>query len=112
MDKLSNFGIWFNRTIPVLVSILFTMISIRNLLHPATSAAESNIILSSATAYSVARVSMGAIPLAVAIIIFLSIFLKKQILYAVLFVFILITIVTLVRIASLKIDGHSDFGAK
>ncbi|HEX4849664.1 MAG TPA: DUF4345 family protein [Puia sp.] len=112
MDKLSNFGIWFNRAILLLVAFLFTMIATRNLLHPAASAAESNITLSSATAFSVARVSMGAIPLAVSISVFLSIFSKKRILAALLFVFILITIVTMVRIVSLNIDGHSEFGER
>lgn len=112
MDKLSQFGIWFNRIVLLLVSFLFTMIAARNLIYPAAAAAESNIVLSSATAFSVARVSMGAIPLAVALIIFISIFSKERIFNGLLFLFILIVTVTLVRVISLKVDGHSDFGQK
>jgi len=112
MDKLSFFGLWFNRVVLFLVSILFAIIATRNLLHPAEAAAVSNITLSSATAFSVARVSMGAIPLAIAVFMFISMFSVKQILSGLLFLFILIVTVTLVRVVSLVIDGHSDFGQK
>jgi len=112
MNRLSNFGIWYNRILLLLVAILFAIIALRNLVHPIAAATQSNIILSSATALSVARVMMGALPLSFAIFIFVSLFSDRQISRGVLFVFVLIGITTLVRIASLQIDGHSDFGEK
>jgi uncharacterized protein DUF4345 len=112
MNRLSNFGIWYNRILLLLVAILFAIIALRNLVHPIAAATQSNIILSSATALSVARVTMGALPLGFAIFIFISLFSEKQISRAVLLVFILIGITTVVRISSLQLDGHSDFGQK
>jgi len=112
MDRLSNVGIWFNRILLLLVSILFVMISTKYLFNPLASAAESNIVLSSATALSVARVSMGAIPLAIAVITFITIFSQKQIIGGLYIVFVLTFTVTLVRIISLRIDGPSAFGQK
>jgi len=112
MNRLSNFGIWYNRILLLLVAILFAIIALRNLVHPIAAATHSNIILSSATALSVARVMMGALPLSFAIFIFVSLFSERQIFRGVLFVLILMGITTIVRIASLQIDGHSDFGQK
>jgi len=112
MDNLSKIGIWINRIVLVLVSILFFMIGMNNLLTPQKSALKSDIILNSATAFSVARVSMGAFPVAFAVIVLSSLFLKRGIFRGVLSVFIIVVITTIVRIASLQIDGHSDFGQK
>src|ERR1043165_9334438 len=112
MNKFSNVGIWFNRIVLFLVSILFAMIAMKNLFNPVASAAESNIVLSSTTALSVARVSMGAIPLAIALTSFLSIFSQKQMFGGLLLVFIVAFTVTLVRVISLRIDGPSVFGQK
>jgi hypothetical protein len=112
MDKLSKLGIWVNRITLLFVSILFLNIGIRNTLFPLKSAVKSDIILSSATALSVARVSMGAFPLAFAVILLTSLFSKRAIFRGIISVFILIVITTVVRIASLQIDGHSAFGQK
>jgi hypothetical protein len=112
MDNLSRVGIWMNRIVIIAVSILFFIIGIKNISHPLQNAMESGIVLSSATALSVARVSMGAFPLAFAVILLTSLFFKRQIFGAILSVFIIIVITTIVRIVSLQIDGHSDFGQK
>jgi hypothetical protein len=112
MDRLSNFGIWYNRIVLLFVAILFVIIAVKNLAHPFEAAKQSNIILSSATALSVARVTMGALPLGFAIYIFVSLFYDKKISSGILLVFILLGITTLVRFASLQIDGHSDFGQR
>ena len=112
MDNLSKVGIWMNRIVIIAVSILFLIIGIKNISHPLQNAMESGIVLNSATALSVARVSMGAFPLAFAVILLTSLFFKRQIFGAILSVFIIIVITTIVRIASLQIDGHSDFGQK
>ena len=55
---------------------------------------------------------MGALPLGFAIFTFVALFSQRQISRGLLLVFILVGIITLVRIASLKIDGNSDFGEK
>ena len=112
MDKHLKFGIWYSRILLLLVSILFTSIALKNLLHPFEAAKQSNITLSSATAFSVFRVSMGALPLGFAIFTFVSLFSQRQVSRGLLLVFVLVGITTLVRIASLKIDGNSDFGEK
>jgi len=112
MEKHLKFGIWYSRILLLLVSILFTSIALKDLLHPFEAAKQSNITLSSATAFSVFRVSMGALPLGFAIFTFVSLFSQRQISRGLLLVFILVGITTLVRIASLKIDGKSDFGQK
>ena len=112
MDNLSKLGIWINRIVIVAVSILFSMIGIRNITHPLQNSMQSGIALNSATALSVARVSMGAFPLAFAIILLTGLLIKKQLLGAILSVFIIIVITTAVRIASLQLDGHSDFGVQ
>ena len=112
MDNLSKLGVWMNRIVVVAVSILFLIIGIKNISHPLQNAMESGIMLNSATALSVARVSMGAFPLAFAVILLISLFIKRQMFGAILSVFIIIVITTIVRIASLQIDGHSDFGQK
>jgi hypothetical protein len=104
MEKHLNFGIWYNRILLLLVSILFASIALKNLLHPFEAARQSNITLSSATAFSVARVRMGALPLGFAIFTFVTLFsanIKRSIVgfyrgrnhHA-------------IRIASLKIDGN------
>ena len=112
MDNLSKMGVWMNRIVITAVSILFSIIGIKNISHPLQNAMESGIMLNSATALSVARVSMGAFPLAFAVILLISLFIKRQMFGAILSVFIIIVITTIVRIASLQIDGHSDFGQK
>ena len=112
MNRLSNLGTWYNRIVLLLVAVLFASIAVKNLMHPFEAAKQANIILSSTTALSVARVSMGALPLSFAIFILVSLFSEKQLSRAVLFVFILAGITTMVRVASLQIDGHSDFGQK
>jgi hypothetical protein len=112
MDKLSRLGIWVNRITLLFVSVLFLNIGIRNTLFPLKSAVKSDITLSSATALSVARVSMGAFPLAFAVILLTSLFSKRAIFRGILSVFVLIMITTVVRIASLQIDGYSAFGQK
>ena len=112
MDSLSKIGIWINRIVLLFVSVLLFTIGMKNILSPLTNALKSDIILNSATALSVARVSMGAFPLGLAIIIFTSLFLKRGIFGGVLSVFIIAVITTIVRIISLQIDGHSDFGEK
>jgi hypothetical protein len=112
MDNLSKIGIWINRIVLLFVSVLFFSIGIRNILSPLKSAIKSDIVLNSATALSVARVSMGAFPLGFAIIILTSLFLKRGMFGGVLSVFIIVVITTIVRITSLQIDGHSDFGEK
>ena len=110
MDNLTKIGLWLNRIVLLLVSLLFTMIAFKNIFHPAEAIADRGIILNSATAFSVARVSMGAFPLGFAIITFTSIFFNSQIFRGIFSVFILILVTTIVRIISLQIDGHSDFG--
>ncbi|MFL5787040.1 MAG: DUF4345 family protein [Flavisolibacter sp.] len=112
MDKLSRFGIWLNRVVLVFVSVLFTIIALKSILHPLESSAVSDISLGSATAFSVVRVSMGAFPLSFAIITLTSIFSKRQIFRGIFSVFIIAAITTIVRIISLVVDGHSDFGQK
>ena len=110
MDNLSKTGVWLNRVILIIVSGLFIMIGLRNILHPAEAANKVNIILNSATAFSVARVSMGAFPLGFAILILTTVFFNNQLLNGIYAVFILMIITSITRIMSLRLDGHSDFG--
>jgi hypothetical protein len=112
MDNLTQTGLWLNRIVLSFVSVLFATIGFKNIIHPLERSAEAGIMLNSATALSVARVSMGAFPLGFAIIIFISIFSNPKLYQGILSVFILVTITTVVRIISLRIDGHSDFGLK
>jgi hypothetical protein len=112
MDNLSKIGIWLNRIVIMAVSVLFLTLGIKNLFHPLINAMKSDIILNSSTALSVARVSMGAFPLALAIVLLTSLFSKPQIFRGILTVFIFIVVTTIARIASLQIDGHSEFGLK
>jgi len=112
MDGLSKAGIWLNRLTLLFVSILFANIGLKNLIHPVQAAGAANIALNSATAFSVARVSMGAFPLGFAIIVFTSLFSGKQIFRGIFSVLIIAAVTTIVRIISLAIDGHSDFGQK
>ena len=112
MDNVSRTGTWLNRIVLTFVTILFALIGFRNLLDPGEVAAAANITLNSVTAYSVARVSMGAFPLGFAIIVFSSVFSGKQIFRGIFSVFIVAAVTTVVRIMSLIIDGHSDFGQK
>ena len=112
MDNVSRVGTWLNRIVLAAVTILFALIGFRNLLDPGEATAAANITLNSATAYSVARVSMGAFPLGFAIIVFSSVFSDKGIFRGIFSVFIVATVTTFVRIMSLSIDGHSDFGQR
>jgi hypothetical protein len=112
MDNISKLGIWINRIVVTVVSVLFSMIGIKNIANPLQNSMQSDIMLNSPTALSVARVSMGAFPLAFAVILLTSLCIKRQLFGAILSVFIIIVITTIVRIVSLQIDGHSDFGSK
>ena len=112
MNNLSKIGIWINRIVLLLASVLFFSIGMKNIVSPLQNALKSDIMLNSATALSVARVSMGAFPLGFAVIIFTSLFFKQGIFRGILSVFTIVVITTIVRIASLQIDGHSDFGEK
>jgi hypothetical protein len=112
MDNFSKIGIWLNRIVIVAVAFVFLTLGIKNLVHPLENAMKSDIILNSATALSVARVSMGAFPLALAIVLLTSLFSKREIFRGILTVFIFIVVTTIARIASLQIDGYSEFGHK
>jgi hypothetical protein len=91
MNKKSKTGLWFNRIVLLMVSLLFTFIAFKNLIHPAQAAAAAGIVLNSATAFSVTRVSMGAFPLGFAIVTFTSIFYDKHLFRGILSVFILLS---------------------
>jgi hypothetical protein len=112
MDRVSRAGTWLNRIVLIFVTILFAFIGFRNLMYPAEATAAANITLNSPTAFSVARVSMGAFPVGFAIIVFSSIFSGKQIFTGIFSVFIVAAITTIVRVMSLIMDGHSDFGQR
>jgi len=109
MDKLAKTTIWMNRILITLVSVLFTIIGIRNMIYPAESAAASGITLNSSTAYSVARVSMGAFPFAFALFTFTSLLSNNQLFRGVLGIFIMIMVVTVVRLIGFAVDGVAPF---
>src|SRR5882762_9310055 len=105
MDTLSRIGIWINRTILLAVSVLFTFIAYRNLVNPVESAIVVNISLRSSSAITVARVSLGAFPLVLAILVASSIFSLRQQRRGIITVVIMVSVVTAARIFGLAMDG-------
>jgi hypothetical protein len=108
-DKLSIAGIWLNRVVLLFVSVLFAIIGFGNIFNPIENVALSNITLGSAKAISIVRVSMGAFPLGFAIIVFTSIFSVDQLFRGIFSVFVLIVVITIVRIMGYLVDGAAPF---
>jgi hypothetical protein len=109
MDSLSKGSIWFNRVILLFVSVLFTIIGFKNIVHPAENALLTGITLNTAQALSVARASMGAFPLGFAILVFSSLFSTGQMFRGILTVFIMVATITVVRIIGFAVDGAAPF---
>jgi hypothetical protein len=109
MDILSRIGIWLNRLLLFAVSVLFTLIAFKYLLHPAENAGEVNILLSSPAATTVARVGFGAFPLGIAVVVFSSIFSLNRLYTGIYVLTIMISIITAVRVIGLIVDGSTQF---
>jgi len=109
MDKISITGIWLNRVIILFVSVLFVIIGLRNILNLTENAGLIGIVLETAKAKSIARVSLGGLPLAFAIVVLSSIFSDSQLYRGILTIFILIGVVTIVRLIGYSIDGAAPF---
>lgn len=108
-DRMARIGIWLTRAVILFVSCLFTFIGLRNFLFPIQGAGSVDITLHSAKALSVARVSMGAFPLGFAIFTATSLFMNNQLYRGILGVFILLFVVTVVRVIGFAIDGAAPF---
>src|SRR5690242_2952370 len=109
MDKLSKTTIWLNRILIIIVTALFTFIGLRNIINPVENATAVGITLHSASAFSVARVSMGAVPFAFGILSFTSIFSDRELLRGIKGVFIFVGVITVVRLIGYKLDGAAPF---
>lgn len=109
MDKISKISIWYSRVVITIITFLFTVLGIKNITNPKETAEAGQIILNSAHAVSEVRVLMGAIPLAFAIIIFSSVFRSNTIYRGIYTAFFLVTVVTVVRLISLSLDGVAPF---
>jgi hypothetical protein len=111
MDMLSKTGIWISRVVIVFVSILFTIIGLRNIFFPAQNAALAGITLTSGQAMSVARATMGSMPFGFAIITGATLFFPNSLFRGVFSVFVVLFVLTAVRIIGYTVDGAAPFVA-
>lgn len=111
-DFFLKFGIWLNRIVIVGVSGLFTVISLRYLIDPVTSASAVNIALNSGTAESVVRVGLGALPLAFVIVILTSLFSVERLYSGIRTIVIIFWTVTAARLYAISLDGTTEFNLR
>lgn len=89
-----------------MMTVIFTLISFRNLVQPVRSAAEAGISFTSQSGITIARIGFGAFPLALAILAFASVVSARWLLAGLYMVLTVDGVVIVVRLLGFWFD-HS-----
>jgi hypothetical protein len=101
------FGNVLRRAPLIMMTVIFTMISVRNLVQPAHSAAAAGIAFTSPRGVAIARIGLGALPLALAILAFASLVFARWRLAGLFMVLTVDGVVILVRTLGMWLDHSS-----
>jgi hypothetical protein len=100
------------RRVPlVMVTVIFTMISVRYLSDPVRAAAKVGISFTQPSGITVARVGFAGFPLAIAILTFSCLISSRRLLAGQYLVLTVVGVVTVVRIFGIALD-HSTASAR
>lgn len=97
--------LWFSRITLVLVIGILLLISRKYLLDPTSASAERGMVLSTGAGRTIARVGLGAFPLACALVIGACVVATERVRYGLWFVIALFGTVLLVRLVSATVDN-------
>jgi hypothetical protein len=96
----------------VMVTIIFTMVSVRYLLNPVRAAAAVGISFTSSGGVTVARVGFAAFPLSFAILAFTCVISSRRLLAGLYMVLTVVAVVTAVRILGIALDHSAHENAR
>lgn len=106
MDYPSKISIWYNRIVLLIVIFIYAiLVGIPHMIHPIETNAPDQISLNSPAAISVLRVVRGGFPFAFSVLLFTSIFSIGTIYRGIYSAFIILSIITIVRIVGYFADG-------
>jgi hypothetical protein len=101
-----SFASLLRRAPLIMMTVVFTLISFRNLVQPVHSAAKAGIIFTSQSGITIARIGFGAFPLSLAILAFASLVSARWRLAGLYMVLTVDSVVILVRLLGFWLD-HS-----
>lgn len=91
-----------------MMTVIFTLISVRYLTHPVSSAADAGIAFTSPGGITIARVGFGAFPLSFAILAFASLVSPRRRLSGLYMVSTVVSVVMAVRIFGIFVDHSAE----
>ena len=109
LTKISFLTVWFSRLVLTFVTLLFAMIAAKNLIDPVRANSIYKTTFGSPEAITNARVSFGALPLAIAIILFFCLISAKRHYTGLVIALLIDGLLTIVRILGIFIDGKADW---
>lgn len=108
MSALVQRSVLFNRIVLTLAAALFAMIGVRNIANPQGEAAPHQIVLASAEAVTIMRIT-GATFLALAIVLVASMLSRQRLLFGAGLLATVAAVLTIVRILGFFLDGPAPF---
>jgi hypothetical protein len=109
MSGYSRAVIWFNRVVLAAVTIVMTMIAVRNLRDPIGATLPLGITLGSPTAVTIVRVGFGGFPLGFAVALFGCLIATRRLLTGVSLVLSVVGAATIARVQGLALDGATAY---
>ena len=104
-----RFTPWFSRIILLIVTIIFTLISMKYIIDPVHTAVASGISGGSALAITTIRVGFGGFPLGSAIVILFCLAATRRLLMGLCFVTTMAGVILITRLVAVLVD-HSIIG--
>jgi hypothetical protein len=101
--------IWFSRVVLLAATALFTMIALRGIFDPVGSSAEHEISLGSPAGITVARVSFGGFPLALAVMLLACLVAERRHAAGLAILMVVAVVLTAARLLGLVLDGPAPF---
>ncbi|SRR6266566_1985978 len=105
MDTSSRFVLWLSRVVLFAATVIFSLIAVRYLANPVTTAAAFKISLGSAAAITNMRVGFGAFPLGFALITLVCLVSPRRHLTGLWFIMTIIGAATAGRLLGIVVDG-------
>jgi hypothetical protein len=105
MEKFWRIAPWLTRLILLPPTVIFTLIALRYIAHPAASAAAQGITFTSGLGVTIARVGFGGFPLGCAIFVATCLISRHRVVTGLTFVAIMVGVLLLVRIFGMTVDS-------
>jgi hypothetical protein len=112
MEKFWKFSPWLTRLLLLPPTVIFTLIAVRYLSHPVTSAAAQGITLNPGLGVTIARVGFGGFPLASALFLAICLLSRSRLLTGLSFVWILDAVILTVRVIGMNMDSTAQANMK